>query len=311
VQKHKIIVFSIGIIFYLISCSERPFVDKNTYNKLSTEEEKVIVYKGTETPFSGKYNDFFNKGSYRCKRCNAWLYSSNDKFTSSCGWPSFDDEIKGAIKRQKEIDGIRTEIMCANCGAHLGHVFEGEGVTEKNVRHCVNSISLTFVPEKGKPNIVKAYFAGGCFWGVEYFFEHKEGVISAVSGYMGGTLKNPSYQDVSYGNTGHVEVVEVTYDVKKVSYENLAKFFFEIHDPTQANGQGPDIGQQYLSTIFFNNEEEKMTAYNLIDILKNKGYQVVTKVLPASTFWKAEEYHQNYFNKNKKKPHCHMYTKRF
>ena len=286
-------------------------MDKRTYNKLSTEEERVIVHKGTEAPFSGKYNNFFEKGIYCCKRCNAALYRSYEKFPSSCGWPSFDDEIKGAIKREIDADGIRTEILCANCGAHLGHVFEGEGFTEKNVRHCVNSISLTFVRNKKNPHTAKAYFAGGCFWGVEYLFEHKEGVISAVSGYMGGALKNPSYQDVSYGNTGHLEVVEVTYDVDKVSYENLAKFFFEIHDPTQANGQGPDIGEQYLSAIFFNNKEEKMTAHKLIDILKDKGYQVVTKVLPASTFWKAEEYHQNYYDKNKKKPYCHMYTKRF
>jgi peptide methionine sulfoxide reductase msrA/msrB len=128
---------------------------------------------------------------------------------------------------------------------------------------------------------------------------------------MGGALKNPSYHDVSYGNTGHLEVVEVTYDLNKVSYETLARFFFEIHDPTQADGQGPDIGERYLSAIFFNNNEEKITAQKLIDILTKKGYQVVTKVLPAGTFWKAEEYHQDYYNKNKKKPYCHVYTKRF
>ncbi len=310
-QKYTIMVFSIGIILCIISCSEGPAVDEKTYNELSAEEERVIVYKGTEAPFSGKYNDFFEKGSYHCKRCNAKLYSSDSKFASSCGWPSFDDEVKGAIRRQKDADGTRTEILCANCGAHLGHVFEGERFTEKNIRHCVNSISLKFVPEKENPKTAKAYFAGGCFWGVEYFFESKEGVISAVSGYMGGALKNPSYQDVSYRNTGHLEVVEVTYDVNKVSYEDLARFFFEIHDPTQANGQGPDIGEQYLSAIFFNNEGEKMTAHKLIDILENKGYQVVTKVIPVSTFWKAEEYHQDYYDKSKKKPYCHTYTKRF
>jgi peptide methionine sulfoxide reductase msrA/msrB len=167
------------------------------------------------------------------------------------------------------------------------------------------------VAQKENSNITKAYFAGGCFWGVEYFFEQNEGVVSAVSGYMGGALKNPSYHDVSYGNTGHLEVVEVTYDLNKVSYETLARFFFEIHDPTQADGQGPDIGERYLSAIFFNNNEEKITAQKLIDILTKKGYQVVTKVLPAGTFWKAEEYHQDYYNKNKKKPYCHVYTKRF
>jgi len=286
-------------------------MNKRTYFKLSAEEERIIVHKGTEAPFSGKYNDFFEKGSYLCKQCNSLLYRSDDKFVSSCGWPSFDDEIKGAIRRQMDADGKRTELLCANCGAHLGHFFEGEGYTEKNVRHCVNSISLIFVPAKENPKIAKAFYAGGCFWGVEYFFEQKEGVISAVSGYMGGDLKNPTYQDVISGNSGHLEVVQVSYDTNKVSYENLTKFFFEIHDPTQANGHGPDIGEQYMSVIFFNEEDEKKIAHNLIDILKNKGYKVLTKVLPASPFWKAEEYHQNYYNKNQKKPYCHRYTKRF
>lgn len=298
-----------GLILCLLSC--RVNMDKEVYNKLSPEEERVIIHKGTELPFSGRYNIFSEKGSYHCKRCNALLYRSDDKFLSSCGWPSFDDEIKGAIKRQKDVDGKRTEILCANCGAHLGHVFEGEGLTEKNVRHCVNSISMTFVPEKQNPHIAKAYFGGGCFWGVEYLLEHKDGVISAVSGYMGGALENPSYQDVSSGNTGHLEVVEITYDAGKVSYEELAKFFFEIHDPTQVNGQGPDIGEQYLSVIFYNNEDEKTTAHKLIDVLKNKGYKVITKVLSVSKFWKAEEYHQNYYEKKKQQPYCHVYKKKF
>jgi peptide methionine sulfoxide reductase msrA/msrB len=303
------IVFSIGIIFYLISCVKEPSLDK--YNKLSIEEERVILHKGTEAPFAGIYDNFYKKGYYHCKRCNAKLYNSTDKFKSSCGWPSFDDEIKGAVKRVKDADGVRTEILCTNCGAHLGHVFKGEKITEKNIRHCVNSISLMFIPEKEKSNILKAYFAGGCFWGVEYFFEQKKGVISAVSGYMGGDLKNPSYEDIIYKKTGHFEVVEVTYDVKKISYENITKFFFEIHDPTQANGQGPDIGEQYLSVIFYNNEEEKNITRNLISILKNKGYKIVTKMFPVTTFWKAEEYHQNYYKKNRKRPYCHIYKKKF
>jgi len=283
-------------------------MDKKSYNKLSAKEERVIVHKGTEAPFSGKYNNFFEDGSYHCKQCSARLYSSEDKFASTCGWPSFDDEIKGAVGRQKDDDGRRIEILCENCGAHLGHIFEGEGLTEKNIRHCVNSISLVFTPEN---HIKTAFFAGGCFWGVEYFFERKDGVISAISGYMGGSMKNPSYRDVTSGKTGHLEAVEVTYDSTKVNYEELAKLFFEIHDPTQVNGQGPDIGEQYLSAIFYENDDEKEIIHKLIDILGAKGYKIVTKLFPADTFRKAEEYHQDYYEKKKQTPYCHVYKKKF
>jgi peptide methionine sulfoxide reductase msrA/msrB len=286
-------------------------MDERAYNKLTPAEERVIVHKGTEAPGSGEYDDFFEKGVYHCKRCNAPLYGSDDKFVSSCGWPSFDDEVAGAIKRETDADGVRTEILCANCGAHLGHVFEGEQLTEKNLRHCVNSITMVFVAAKDAAKTAKAYLAGGCFWGVEHLYEQKEGIISAVSGYMGGHKENPTYQEVCAGTTGHLEIVEVTYDPATISYEEVAKFFFEIHDPTQANGQGPDIGEQYLSVVFYNNDEEKKTAEKLLELLKAKGYKVVTELRPAAKFWPAEDYHQDYYAKNKKQPYCHAYIKKF
>ena len=290
------------------------------FRKLTAEEAYIIEDKGTEAPFSGKYNDFYEEGTYHCKRCDAPLYRSDHKFASSCGWPSFDDEVETSVKKVPDADGRRTEIVCANCGAHLGHIFEGEGFTLKNLRHCVNSLSLIFKPDPKPmkspndpaPNGHKyAYFAGGCFWGVEHLFQTQDGVISAVSGYMGGTVENPTYQEVIRKNTGHYEVVRIEYDPSKTDYETLSKFFFEIHDPTQANGQGPDIGSQYLSVIFYADKDEKKTAESLIQILKNKGYDVVTKVEPEVKFWEAEDYHQDYYERKGSLPYCHSYQKKF
>lgn len=157
----------------------------------------------------------------------------------------------------------------------------------------------------------RAYYAGGCFWGVEHLFQTQTGVLSAVSGYMGGHVDNPTYEEVCTGRTGHLEVVEISYDPDLVSFEELTKYFFEIHDPTQTNGQGPDIGPQYLSAVFVGSDEERDTTQKLIGLLEDKGYNVATKVLPADKFWIAEDYHQDYYLKMNKQPYCHFYQKRF
>ena len=161
--------------------------------------------------------------------------------------------------------------------------------------------------------IKSAYFAGGCFWGVEYYFEKLDGVKAAVSGYMGGHLNNPSYREVCSGTSGHIEVVRVDYDPEVVEFDELAMLFFEIHDPTQRNGQGPDIGSQYISAIFYNNQEEKEMAQELIELLKKKGFDVATKLISTlnTPFFKAEDYHQDYYFVHNKAPYCHKYVKRF
>jgi peptide methionine sulfoxide reductase msrA/msrB len=283
-------------------------------SKLTPEEERVILYKGTEAPFTGRYTNFFEKGVYTCKRCGAELFESSDKFKSDCGWPSFDEQIPGAVKWQPDADGIRTEIICNNCGAHLGHVFLGEGYTPRNTRYCVNSISMDFIPaeqRQAKPKTERALFASGCFWGTEYYFQRAPGVISTTVGFTGGRTENPTYKQVSTGRTGHAETTEVIFDPTKTSYEQLAKLFFETHDFTQMNRQGPDIGTQYRSAIFYLNDEQKQIAERLVEILRQKGYNVKTEITPAGKFWSAENYHQDYYNKTGGTPYCHIYRRIF
>lgn len=309
----KRLIYLLCIALIGISCaqSQNKTKDNNMkYNDLTSEEKRVIIHKGTETPYTGEYVNNKNAGTYVCKRCNAPLYKSSDKFDSHCGWPSFDDEIPDAVKRIPDTDGMRTEIICANCGAHLGHVFLDEGFTAKNTRHCVNSISLKFIPGQNKM-IKKAYFASGCFWGTEYYFMNAAGVAHTAVGFMGGHVDHPTYKEVSQKNTGHLETTEVEYDTSKTSYEGLVKLFFETHDFTQTNGQGPDIGPQYLSCIFYADDKEKAIAKKYIGILEGKGYKVATMLKPASTFWKAEDYHQQYYEHKGSTPYCHVYKKIF
>jgi len=309
-MKKMIFVWLTMGITFVVAQDFKPW--KSKIDTLTPFEKHVLIDKGTERAFSGKYVHTKEDGTYTCKVCGAPLYSSSDKFDSHCGWPSFDDAIPGAIKEVPDADGRRTEIVCTNCGAHMGHVFKGEGFTEKNVRHCVNSVSLNFQKKKAQtPALKKAYFAGGCFWGVEYYLEKIDGVKEVTSGFMGGHVKNPGYYDVVRKDTGHLETVEVIYDPSKVSYETLAKTFFEIHDPTQADGQGPDIGSQYLSAIFVSNTEERKTIERLINILEKKGLKIATKVLPKAPFYSAEAYHQDYYERKGTKPYCHRRIKRF
>lgn len=272
---------------------------------------KIVCDKGTEQAFSGEYTDCNAAGTYLCRLCGIALFRSETKFHSACGWPSFDDDIKNAVLQQPDKDGHRTEILCARCHAHLGHVFQGEGMTIKNTRHCVNSLSLDHVTDMTVLDTEEAIFAAGCFWGVEYYLKRLPGVLKTEVGYTGGHTLSPTYKDVCSGTTAHVEAIRVVYDPKKINYEALTKYFFEIHNPLQANGQGPDIGSQYLSVIFYYDKTQENIAHTLIEILTKKGLVIATRVLPVSPFWRAEEYHQNYYEKSAKQPYCHTYEKRF
>ncbi len=164
--------------------------------------------------------------------------------------------------------------------------------------------------EKGKA-MQEAFFAGGCFWGVEYWFDKAPGVTLAESGYMGGSAQSPSYEQVCTGKTGHAETVRVVFDPSRTTYEAMARLFFEIHDPTQVNRQGPDVGLQYRSAVFYTSDEQKRIAEKLVAELEAKGYKVATRIEPAGTFWKAEDYHQDYYEHKGSEPYCHAPVKRF
>ena len=284
-------------------------MDNEKLPPLTPEEERVIVRKGTEAPFSGKFDAHFEAGTYRCRRCGALLYRSESKFNAGCGWPAFDDEIPGAVTRSPDADGRRTEITCAGCGGHLGHVFSGEQLTAKNIRHCVNSVSLVFRP--GKKTTEKAILAGGCFWGVEHHLGKAAGVIATRAGFTGGTIDNPSYKQVCAGDTGHYEAVEVTFDPALTSYEKILALFFQVHDFTQADGQGPDRGPQYRSAVFCRSPEQERAAAEMLERLEKMGYRVATKILPAGPFWPADDSHQRYYEKTGRAPYCHRFRKIF
>lgn len=278
---------------------------------LTPQTRRIICDKATEYPFSGEYNQFSKNGTYLCRRCGLALFRAQSQFSSGCGWPSFDDVVENSIVEKLDIDKTRMEILCARCDAHLGHVFEGENFTIKNRRHCVNSASIDWVNDNEVLDTEEAILAGGCFWGVEYFLNKIPGVIKVEVGYSGGHSLNPNYSQVCTGSTGHQEVVRVIYDKNKTNYETVLTIFFEVHDPTQFNGQGPDIGDQYKSAVFYYNEEQKTIAKHLINKLREKGYAVVTEVKPIQIFWPAEAYHQQYYQKNNKTPYCHQRVFRF
>ena len=278
---------------------------------LTPVEYDVLINKATEQAFTGRYTDTQANGTYLCRNCGTALFKADNKFISTCGWPSYDLHIDDNVKELPDADGRRTEILCNNCDGHLGHIFHGEGYTTLTTRYCVNSASVDFVPFENVKNTQEIIVAAGCFWGVEYYIKKLDGVIFAESGYCGGDEPYPDYKKVCTGTTDYLEVVRIIFDTDKTPLENVLKYFFEIHDFEQTDGQGPDIGEQYKSAVFCYTNEQRNIAENIISLLTNMGYKVATAIKDMKPYYVAEEYHLDYYNKQESVPYCHMPTKVF
>ena len=312
-----------------MSQSDKPNHDE-LKKKLTSEQYDVMYNDGTEPAFKNEYWNNKEAGIYVDRVTGKALFSSLDKYDSGTGWPSFTKPIEEGevdLKSDRSFFMTRTEVRSSSSDAHLGHVFD-DGPGPGGKRFCMNSASLLFVPvaqleERGygkykklfekesklSTQVSEAMFGAGCFWGVEEIVRKLDGVISTDVGYAGGQTKDPGYNQVKTGVTGHAEVVYVKFDPSKITYDELLKYFFRLHDPTTLNRQGNDVGTQYRSVIFTKDESQRLAAQKAIaetqqsDTFQHK--EVVTKVVPWQPFYKAEEYHQDYLEKNPGGYTCH------
>ncbi|MDE1037554.1 MAG: bifunctional methionine sulfoxide reductase B/A protein [Phycisphaerales bacterium] len=291
-------------------------VKKPLLEVLDEETLRVTQNAGTERPFCGTLLDNKKNGFYACVVCGLPLFSSEHKFTSGTGWPSFfspfaEGHVATKVDNSHGMD--RVEILCARCESHLGHEFP-DGPKPTGKRFCLNSVSLHFyeegdkLPANSTPVATEtAYFAGGCFWGIEHYFQKGEGVINVESGYMQGNTENPTYEDICLKETGHAESTKVTFDPTVISYETLLQAFFTMHDPTQVNRQGPDKGTQYRSGIWTTSKQQLQSAKAYVQELSDSGAvtrPIATEIEPAKTFYIAEDIHQDYIENTGRA--CHV-----
>lgn len=310
----RLCLFLLLLAPFAASSMEHPIKKLNLteeeWKKHLTPEQFYILRKhGTEPAHSSPLNKEYHKGTFLCAGCDLPLFRSETKYDSGTGWPSFYDYIRGhlAIRRDWSLLFPRTEYHCARCGGHQGHIFK-DGPPPTGLRYCNNGVALKFAPDTMTLKTEKAstimdhetaIFAGGCFWCMQHPFDQLKGVISTTVGYTGGHTNNPTYDQVSHGNTGHYESIKIAFDPSIISYKQILQNYWHNVDPFDDKGQFCDHGPSYQSVIFYENDiQKKLAEESKVVLEKEFNKKITTKILPASIFYPAEDYHQEFYKKN-------------